>query len=139
MAAMGSEGGAFAPGRGLYPVTKKPVTKKPEDPAKSEFVRLVWRQLTLVPPADGTPVFTTIKSFEEWFNKTLVPRTIESLGGKQVGGMLLHDTFNGGVAHFMRWVMMKFTTTTSPGEVAAEDKRTRELRKMKTKSAYFRI
>ena len=97
------------PTRGLWPVSKKP-----EDAEKDEFVRLVWRELT--PDA-----FTTINSFEEWFKKTLVPRTIESLGSPQVGRMLLRVTFNhGGMQHFMRWVMLKFTTTKNP--VAAAKK-----------------
>lgn len=125
---MSAAASAFAPSRGLYPVTKKP-----EDKTKDDFVRLVWRELT--PDA-----FKNIGEFEEWFNKTLAPRTIESLGGAQVGGMLLHVTFpHGGMQHFMRWVMMKFTTTTSPEEAAAAaakaaewDERTRELRKQKT-------
>ena len=107
---MSAAANPFAPSRGLYPVTKKP-----EDKTKDDFVRLVWRELT--PDA-----FKNIGEFEEWFNKTLAPRTIESLGGAQVGGMLLRVTFpHGGMQHFMRWVMMKFTTTTSPE--AAEDER----------------
>lgn len=125
---MSAAASAFAPSRGLYPVTKKP-----EDKTKDDFVRLVWRELT--PDA-----FKNIGEFEEWFNKTLAPRIIESLGGTQVGGMLLHVTFpHGGMQHFMRWVMMKFTTTTSPEEAAAAaaeaaewDERIRELRKWKT-------
>jgi hypothetical protein len=109
MAAMTNDFSALgAPDSGLWPVSKKP-----EDKTKGEFVRLVWRELT--PDA-----FTTIQEFDEWFKKTLVPRTIESLGGPQVGRMLLHVTFNhGGVAHFMRWVLMKFTTPKSPHQVAA--------------------
>ena len=125
---MSAAANPFAPSRGLYPVTKKP-----EDKTKDDFVRLVWRELT--PDA-----FKNIGEFEEWFNKTLAPRTIESLGGAQVGGMLLRVTFpHGGMQHFMRWVMMKFTTTTSPEEAATAaakaaewDERTRELRKWKT-------
>jgi len=125
---MSAAANPFAPSRGLYPVTKKP-----EDKTKDDFVRLVWRELT--PDA-----FKNIGEFEEWFNKTLAPRTIESLGGAQVGRMLLRVTFpHGGMQHFMRWVMMKFTTTTSPEEAAAAaakaaewDERTRELRKWKT-------
>lgn len=108
MAAMTTDVPGKEPERGLWPVSKKP-----EDKTKDEFVRLVWRELT--PDA-----FTTIQEFEEWFNKTLVPQTIESLGGAQVGTMLLHVTFkHGGMTHFMRWVMMKFTTTKSPQHVAA--------------------
>jgi len=100
----------------LSPRAGWPVSKKPEDKTKDDFVRLVWRELT--PDA-----FKNIGEFQEWFNKTLAPRTIESLGGAQVGGMLLRVTFphggmqhfnHGGLAHFMQWVMMKFTTTTKP-------------------------
>lgn len=109
MAAMTNDFSALAaPDSGLWPVSKKP-----EDKTKGEFVRLVWRELT--PDA-----FTTIQEFDEWFKKTLVPRTIESLGGAQVGRMLLHVKFqHGGVAHFMRWVLRKFTTSKSPQQVAA--------------------
>ena len=120
---MSAAASAFAPSRGLYPVTKKP-----EDKTKDDFVRLVWRELT--PDA-----FKNIGEFEEWFNKTLAPRIIESLGGAQVGGMLLHVTFpHGGMQHFMRWVMMKFTTTTSPVAATATQRRQaqRELKKQKT-------
>ena len=109
MAAMTTDVPGLEPTRGLWPKSKKP-----EDAGKDQFVSLVWRELT--PDA-----FDTIASFEEWFEFVLVPRTIESLGGPQVGGMLIDLTFNhGGLLHFMRWVTLKFTTTKNP--VAAAKK-----------------
>lgn len=108
MAAMTTGVPGLEPTRGLWPVSKKP-----EDKTKDDFVRLVWRELT--PDA-----FKNIGEFQEWFNKTLAPRTIKNLGGAQVAGMLLRVTFpHGGMKHFMRWVVVKFTTTTSPEAAAA--------------------
>ena len=125
MAAMTTDVPGLEPTRGLWPVSKKP-----EDAEKDEFVRLVWRELT--PDA-----FTTINSFEEWFKKTLVPRTIESLGGPQVGRMLIDLTFNhGGLKHFMRWVTTKFTTCKSPEDMARVDCVNDEPKKAPSRGLY---
>ena len=125
MAAMTTDVPGLEPTRGLWPVSKKP-----EDAEKDEFVRLVWRELT--PDA-----FTTINSFEEWFKKTLVPRTIESLGGPQVGRMLIDLTFNhGGLKHFMQWVTTKFTTCKSPEDMARVDCVNDEPKKAPSRGLY---
>lgn len=113
----------LAPTRALYPVDKKPVDK-----SKEVFVRLVWEKMT---PAS----FRTIGEFEIWFNTQLLPSVMASLGGSKIGRMLIAATFKyGGVTHFMRWVMTKFTSTYTAEEraakaakKAAEAERDREL------------
>lgn len=54
---MSAAASAFAPSRGLYPVTKKP-TEKSE--SQTDFVDMVWDELT---PTS----FKNIGEFEEWF------------------------------------------------------------------------
>lgn len=99
----------LAPTRALYPVDKEPV-----DESKGTFVRLVWEKMT---PTS----FRTIGEFETWFNTELLPSVVASLGGPKIGRMLIAATFKyGGVAHFMRWVIMKFTSTFTAEERAAK-------------------
>ena len=114
--------------RALYPVDKEPV-----DESKETFVRLVWEKMT---PTS----FRTIGEFETWFNTELLPSVVASLGGPKIGRMLIAATFKyGGVQHFMRWVITKFTSTYTAEEraakaakKAAEAKRFRELMKRKS-------
>ena len=121
----------LAPTRALYPIDKKPVDK-----SKEVFVRLVWKKMT---PTS----FRTIGEFETWFNTELLPSVVASLGGSKIGRMLIAATFKyGGVTHFMRWVITKFTSTYTAEEraakaakKAAEEKRDREL--MMQKSMQF--
>lgn len=122
---------AFAPSRGLFPVTEKP---SESHESKAVFVGLVYRHL-------DSDSFKNIGEFEQWFKKTLVRRVVSEFGDDpKVGLTMISLAFpHGGMKHFMRWVLMKFTTTKSPEEAAAaaasaaaEDERMRELRKMKS-------
>lgn len=100
----------LAPTRALHPVDKMPV-----DDSKETFVRLVWKKMT-------PESFRTIGEFETWFNNELLPSVVASLGGPRIGRMLIAATFKyGGVAHFMRWVIMKFTSVYNAEERAAKE------------------
>lgn len=109
MSALSTEFG-LAPTRALHPVDKMPV-----DDSKETFVRLVWKKMT-------PESFRTIGEFETWFNNELLPSVVASLGGPRIGRMLIAATFKyGGVAHFMRWVIMKFTSVYNAEERAAKE------------------
>ena len=109
----------LAKSRALYPIDKKPVDK-----SRETFVRLVWEKMT---PTS----FRTIGEFETWFSAELVPSVVASLGGPKIGRMLIAAKFtHGGVVHFMRWVITKFTSTYTAEERAAKAaKRAAELKR----------
>ena len=104
----------FAPSQGLFPVTKKPSEKRE---TLAVFVDLVYRHL-------DPDAFKNVGEFEQWFNKTLVPRVLSDFGDNPaVGHSMISLAFpHGGMKHFMRWVMMKFTTTKSPEKAVAAAK-----------------
>ena len=91
-----------ASSRELFPVKNKP---SESSETKEVFVDLVWRHLT---PTS----FKNIGEFEKWF-QTLVPCIVSDFGeDKERGRTMIALAFPfGGVQHFLRWVIMKFTTT----------------------------
>jgi hypothetical protein len=109
---------AFAPSWGLYPVTRKP---SEDSETKAVFLPLVWEQI----PNNG--VFSNIAEFKEWYKK-IVHNIVSSFGEDPVLGLTAIKAAFGDIKHFMTWVMMKFTSTTSPGVAAAAAQRKRERR-----------
>ena len=73
------------------------------DGGKSEFIKLVWRQIQ---HAD----FTDVSSFEDFFNKKLIHQIASDFGGNTAMGMMMIKMTFGSIEQFMLWVLTKFTT-----------------------------
>ena len=86
-----------------HPLTIVSECPNESDDGKSEFIRLVWRQIQ---HAD----FTDVSSFEGWFNKSLIPNIASDFGGNMKMGMMMINMTFGSIEQFMLWVLTKFTT-----------------------------
>ena len=84
----------------LFPVTKKPSER---DEARAEFLDPVWDLISVAE-------FKNTKEFEIWFHEVLLPGIVSDFGGKNIGDLMIAGAFPSDDLHFMRWVLMKFTT-----------------------------
>tara|TARA_Y100001958_G_C21021284_1_gene397704 strand:+ start:19 stop:459 length:441 start_codon:yes stop_codon:yes gene_type:complete len=86
-----------------HPLTIVSECPNESDDGKSQFIRLVWRQIQ---HAD----FTDVSSFEGWFRDSLIPNIASDFGGnKKMGMMMITMTFGSIDPQFMLWVLTKFT------------------------------
>ena len=100
---------ALGGAKSLFPKTEKP-TERNKD--MEEFLEPVWDRIRLA-------TFTNTEEFGKWFHEDLVPGIVSDFGGDPTGHMMIGLAFAGGAEHFMRWVVMKFTTSKRPGAAAA--------------------
>ena len=86
-----------------HPLTIVSECPNESDDGKSQFIRLVWRQIQ---HAD----FTDVSSFEDFFNKKLIHQIASDFGGNTAMGMMMIKMTFGSIEQFMLWVLTKFTT-----------------------------
>ena len=85
-----------------HPLTIVSECPNESDDGKSEFIRLVWRQIQ---HAD----FTDVSSFENFFNKKLIHQIASDFGRNTAMGMMMIKMTFGSIEKFMLWVRTKFT------------------------------